>query len=91
MFKNLSGIPLKKTAVRLFVFGGAPIKQEGICRPGERFCDRFVGATFHVVNSEGPVLLGLQTSQELGLITLNLALKTDTLTTREYKAQTNGN
>ena len=72
MFKKLNRVPLKKTAMLLFSFGGATVKQEGICQLRVRFQDRFVGTTFHIINSEEPLLLGLQTSLELGLVTLNL-------------------
>ena len=74
--------------MQLFTFGGVAIKQEGICWRGVRFWDRFVGMTFYVVNSKGPILFGLQTSREFGLIILNLAIKTDPPATREHKALT---
>ena len=70
MLKILSRVPVKKTAVRQFVFGRAAIKHEGLYRLGVRFRDRFVGAKSNAVNSKGLILLGLQTSLELDLITL---------------------
>lgn len=78
VFKELKGVPLEKSAIRLIAFGGSTIDQEGTCRLGVRSRDKFVKATFHVVKSRDPILIGLQTSRELGLVTLNLAIKTDT-------------
>ena len=51
------------------------IDQEGTCRLGVRFHDRYICTTFHVVNSKGPMFLGLQSLRDLELVTLNLALK----------------
>ena len=53
VFKKPTRVQLKKAPIRLIAFGGTMIHQEGTCWLGVRFCDRFIGATFHVVNSKG--------------------------------------
>ena len=78
LYKKLTGINLEKSPIRLIAFGGAVINQEGTCRVGVRFRDRHIITTFHVVNSQGPMLIGLKSSRDLGLVTLNLAVKSDT-------------
>lgn len=88
VYKKLHKVPLKATAIRLIAFGGTTIDQEGTCQLGVRFHNRFISATFHVANSKGPILIGLQTSRELGLVTPNLAVKSVATATKNHQVQT---
>ena len=56
---------LQKAPMRLFPFRGSLIEQAGPFLPGVRDQDRFTSATFNVVKTKGPILLGLQTFRML--------------------------
>ena len=69
-FKQLKHVHFRDTPIRLFAFGGVPIDL------GVRYGNKFTSANYHVVKSNGPALLGFQTSRKLGLVTLNFTIGT---------------
>ena len=70
-----SGVPSKRhlrhRPTILTVYNGAAMTQHGtiviLCSYGKRQCD----TEFYVVETPGPVILGLPTSRDLDLVTLN--------------------
>ena len=75
-FKQLKHVHLQNTSIQLFAFGGVPVDQVGVFHLGVRYGNKFTITNFHVVKSNGPTLLGLQTSRKLGLVTLNFTIGT---------------
>ena len=55
----------------LTAYGGTKIVQHGICKIPCEFQNRKSVAAFFVTEADGPAIIGLPTSLELDLVTLN--------------------
>lgn len=60
--------PLKKDKDKLFGYGGHPLKVEGHCELVSRYKDKTTEQTFHIVDCNGPPILGFKACKALGLI-----------------------
>ena len=59
----------------LTAYGGAKIKQHGKCTISCEFNGKRSEALFFITEAEGPAIIGLPTSLELNLVTLNCSLQ----------------
>ena len=62
---------LAKSNARIMAYGGIEIQQHGICQLILEHKDRKEHTKFYVVESKGPIIIGLPTCRSLGLVTLN--------------------
>ena len=65
---------LDPPTVRMTAYGGAIIPQVGTCMIPVTYKDHTSQCMFHVTENTGPVLIGLPTCRELGLVTFNYAI-----------------
>jgi len=71
-------VDIKTSNTKIIAYGGHPIKNYGNCTLTVTHLNTTIESLFHVVESQGPVILGLQTSQDLKLITLHCSLNCTT-------------
>ena len=71
LFPNESPEQLKQSNHKLTAYGGAPIKQYGICKVKCAHQGRVMQLPFFVTEAQGSVMLGLKSCTDLGLVTLN--------------------
>jgi len=74
----MNGTPrhLKPSTTRIMAYGGTEIPLYGTCELTVSHLDKKEMATFYVVQTDGPVIVGLPTCRKLGLITLNYSIST---------------
>ena len=60
---------------KLIAYGGANIKQHGKCAITCEFNGTRTEEIFFITEAEGPAIIGLPTSLELNLVTLNCSLQ----------------
>ena len=68
-------IILAKSTAVLSAYGGTQLTQHGICKIPCEFKGKKSVASFFVTEAEGPAIIGLQTSLELNLVTLNCSVQ----------------
>jgi hypothetical protein len=75
---NSSGQPkdLTPSNTNITAFGGHAIKHYGICSLTLSYSGSSNQFPFHVVNTTGPVILGLPTCTDMNLVTLNYTITT---------------
>ena len=66
---------LEQSQTVLTAYGGAKLIQHGKCKIPCNFKGRKSVATFYVTEADGPAIIGLPTSLELNLVTLNCSLE----------------
>ena len=73
-----NGIPchLQRSNTRITAYGGSRIPQYGTCELMLDHRGKKQSATFFVVQSNAPLIIGLPTCRSLGLVTLNYAIST---------------
>lgn len=73
---NEFGVPsdLKPSSTRITAYGGTTVQHYGTCSLTLHHRRQRLRCSFHVVNTTGPIILGLPTCQSLGLVTLNYSL-----------------
>lgn len=80
-----SGFPkpgsLQSSTTVLTAYGGAKIVQYGLCKIPCEFEGRKSQAVFYVTEAEGPAIIGLPTSLDLDLVTLNCSIQKSPATT----------
>ena len=75
MYPNPINRPmLEKNNIRLSVYNGKVIEQYGKFDLTLQYDSRSTQATFYVVDTPGPVLLGLSSCNELKLVTLHCSV-----------------
>ena len=74
-----NGIPcrLQPSSTRITAYGGTRILQYGTCELMLNHRGKRQSATFFVVQTNGPLIIGLPTCRSLGLVTLNYAISTE--------------
>ena len=74
-----SGLPksgnLESSTTILTAYGGTKIVQHGICMIPCEFQNRKSVAAFYVTEADGPAIIGLPTSLELDLVTVNCSVQ----------------
>ena len=68
---------LTPSSVILTAYGGTRINQYGTCKIPCSFRGEKTEATFHVTDADGPAIIGLPTSLQLRLVTLNCHVTTE--------------
>ena len=68
-------IILAKSTAVLSAYGGTQLTQHGICKIPCEFKGKKSVASFFVTEAEGPAIIGLPTSLELNLVTLNCSVQ----------------
>ena len=66
---------VQQSSTVLTAYGGAKIKQHGKCAITCEFNGRRSEAIFFITEADGPAIIGLPTSLELNLVTLNCSLQ----------------
>ena len=62
---------LRKSKAKIKAYGGSEIKQYGTCQLKLKHCEQEQVTSFYVVESKGPIIIGLPTCRSLGFVTLN--------------------
>ncbi|CAI5677306.1 unnamed protein product [Oreochromis niloticus] len=78
--------PLREDKDKLFGYGGHPLKVNGHCELISRYKDRKSEQTFHVVDCNGPPILGFRACKALGLIKVVYAVTESTEAGQPTKA-----
>ena len=81
---NPNGIPvnLASSSTTIVATGGHPVDHQGICHLKLAHGSSCKSYPFHVVDADGPTILGLPTCTDLNLITMNFSM---TSHKKEYK------
>ena len=84
------GVDLTPSPITIEAYGGHIVKHHGKCSLTVKYKNQTHTDTFHVTDTDGPVILGLPTCKALDLITINYThdIKTETAE-REHSVEQN--
>ena len=85
------GVDLTPSPITIEAYGGHIVKHHGKCSLTVKYKNQTHTDTFHVTDTDGPVILGLHTCKALDLITIKytLDIKTETAEHKHSVEQNN--
>ena len=75
MKENDMTFPVQDSKIQLITYDGGRLNNKGSIKIPIRFENKTTIATFYIVDTDGPAIIGLPSSRELKLITIHCSIE----------------